>query len=267
MFKFFKKMLKEKKLDPDPKYMGHIKTFESVLFNANALSFIPSGVFKYINTLTKCINYNYAMSYHMDDKYKQHTTKFDSYSELFFNLNDVAISYEENNIKSINLIKSTNLDMTFHIPTSPIIETPFNCSRVGACNAILGSNMKVEHINFMLAGLDYKPNNWQQDPNHQISLLMPFRILLVKSGNHSLFTGMLLEDAILTDNFKVYDFTELLSHTYTDGVFYYSKNNNRKIAKVTVPELAVIYKIGEFLAKNQNYSPYFSEINYIYKKR
>lgn len=90
-------------------------------------------------------------------------------------------------------------------------------------------------------------NCWDEDStNHQVLVWQPMGICWVKGGNHSIATGVLkgigkIQETTITDTKKLFD------NIYTDGLYYYSSNENKKICKVENVEFAAIFEIGRLM--------------------
>ncbi|MGF1883941.1 DUF6710 family protein [Vibrio splendidus] len=100
-----------------------------------------------------------------------------------------------------------------------------------------------------LENLSYLSDNnveWLQDYNHQVVLVMPWRVAFVECGNHSIFAGVVHGKGQVTPQ-KVVDATCLLSKFKTDGVDWIDIDSSKKIGKVTNYRNAAVFEIGRLL--------------------
>lgn len=125
------------------------------------------------------------------------------------------------------LQKEVSFTETISLGYDPVFACPWDPERLTNCmNFIKGS--------------------WKQDINHDITLLMPYGITFVNSGNHSITVGYLKNVGELEIN-KIFNISEIHDYIYTDGTFYYRKEDNSICAKVENFNFAVIFAIGELI--------------------
>lgn len=89
---------------------------------------------------------------------------------------------------------------------------------------------------------------WKQDDNHQVELWLPWPILWVTNGNHSVTAGMIYGKGQLKD-INCYDATPLLSSVITDGNHWFRATDNTVVGPVCSIEMAAIFEIGRRLIK------------------
>lgn len=87
---------------------------------------------------------------------------------------------------------------------------------------------------------------WRQDNNHRIEVWLPIGVCFVRSGNHSIATGILQGKGVIT-KYSTMDLSPIYSLIYTDGICYYRKIDNSFIGKVKNIEFAAIFEIGRKL--------------------
>lgn len=87
---------------------------------------------------------------------------------------------------------------------------------------------------------------WQQDPNHRINYWYPMCIGWVIGGNHSLATGIIKGEGVIT-NYQTYDVSEVYNHVRCDGQHYISIHTGEIIEKVKNIEFACIFEIGRLI--------------------
>lgn len=95
------------------------------------------------------------------------------------------------------------------------------------------------------AGLECGP--WRQDPNHQVSLWLPWRIAFVNNGNHSIAAGILRAEGKLEPT-SVYDLTPVLRTIRSDGASYLTVLGGRPVATVGDQRIAAVWEIGRIMA-------------------
>lgn len=87
---------------------------------------------------------------------------------------------------------------------------------------------------------------WRQDDNHDVNLFLPWGLIFVRSGNHSISSGILSGEGDLTIK-RVYNMSFLYDVFDTDGTAFYYKDGT--IASVS-PSLwfSVIYEVSKFFS-------------------
>ena len=95
---------------------------------------------------------------------------------------------------------------------------------------------------------DKKPwGAWKQDnSNHSIELWLPWRIVFVHGGNHSISAGIFSGSGIIMPS-VVKDFSKCFSSISCDGRHFFGANG-KKIAKVTDHRKAAVFEIGRLIA-------------------
>lgn len=87
-------------------------------------------------------------------------------------------------------------------------------------------------------------NPWVGDDNHKIEIWLPWKIGLVRSGNHSLMSGVLWGEGELKA-YKVTDLSSMFDRIHTDGLNWYA--NDEAIEMVKDYRIAAVYEIGRLL--------------------
>lgn len=93
---------------------------------------------------------------------------------------------------------------------------------------------------------------WCQDEdNHCVSLLLPWRVGFVGGGNHSITAGILMGEGevMATD---VYDMSLLLEQVRCDGKTYRNISTGEVLGEVTDPRRAAVFEIGRLLLGSDN---------------
>lgn len=88
---------------------------------------------------------------------------------------------------------------------------------------------------------------WSQDEdNHTISLLLPWRIGFVSGGNHSITAGILMSEGEVVAT-EVFDMTPLLQRVRCDGKTFREIGTDRVLGIVTDPRRAAVFEIGRMM--------------------
>ncbi|MCY1168782.1 hypothetical protein D9M73_87870 [compost metagenome] len=88
---------------------------------------------------------------------------------------------------------------------------------------------------------------WSQDEdNHSVSLLLPWRIGFVNGGNHSITAGILMSEGEVVAS-EVFDMTALLQRVRCDGKTYREIDTNRVLGEVTDARRAAVFEIGRLM--------------------
>lgn len=113
----------------------------------------------------------------------------------------------------------------------PLIAWPWNCDR-------------------LIKSIGTIKGEWLQDDNHKTSLWLPYGVTFVNGGNHSITTGYLQNKGSIEIN-DVYHLKEIHHHIYTDGVYYFRKEDDSIYAKVNNFNLATIFAIGDLIQRQK----------------
>lgn len=96
-------------------------------------------------------------------------------------------------------------------------------------------------------GAERRWGEWKEDKmNHRVDLWLPMGIGWVYSGNHSIATGILQGSGIITPK-NTYDISPVFNQVYTDGLYYYRKEDDNIISPVFDLEFAAIFEIGRLM--------------------
>ena len=88
---------------------------------------------------------------------------------------------------------------------------------------------------------------WRSDPfNHRLEVWLPFGIVWVIGGNHSLTAGVAQGTGTVSPR-RVRDVSAVLDHVRCDGEAYYRVHDGFRLAPVASVELAAIFEIGRLL--------------------
>jgi len=90
---------------------------------------------------------------------------------------------------------------------------------------------------------------WQEDPNHRVSLLLPFGVGIVIGGNHSIAAGIINGEGELTTD-EVIDLSQLYEYIEYDGVNMLRKHNKKQFFKPQAEELGILFDLGRLMLKN-----------------
>lgn len=92
-------------------------------------------------------------------------------------------------------------------------------------------------------------DKWKQDNNHTTELWLPIGVTWVSSGNHSISTGIIQGDGVITPT-EIYDISPIYDYIYCDGSDYRYKHDNSIFQSVNNIEFAAIFEIGRLMIKN-----------------
>jgi hypothetical protein len=151
---------------------------------------------------------------------------------------------EQNILNEINIrierIKIKN-PIEINLATEPIITTAWDRNRLSNAIATIGT--------------DNSP--WkEQKTNHLVDLFLPIGLSFVANGNHSIASGLLKKQGIITidginTNHNIYYISNLFKYMYFDGV-YYRKNENAEILFTAANfDFGCIFELGRIIEKNK----------------
>lgn len=121
-----------------------------------------------------------------------------------------------------------------------IFPGPWERSRYVTCLSYIGSNKKLGDFG----------GNWKQDfSNHYIHILLPWGLVFVEGGNHSIASGIISGEGTLIPN-NVYDMSDILNKIKCDGINYISIEDNQIINSVYDIRIAAVFEIGRLLKKH-----------------
>lgn len=87
---------------------------------------------------------------------------------------------------------------------------------------------------------------WSQDPNHSVSVWLPWRIAFVNGGNHSITAGILGGEGIVTAT-EVMDISPIFDLVECDGNEYKLKETGEIVAEVSDYRRAAVFEIGRLI--------------------
>lgn len=107
---------------------------------------------------------------------------------------------------------------------------------------------RTRYINALATiGTGKEQGPWCQDEdNHCVSLLLPWRIGFVSGGNHSITAGILMGEGEVVAT-EVFNMTSLLQRVRCDGKTYREIDTDRVLGEVTDPRRAAVFEIGRML--------------------
>ena len=85
---------------------------------------------------------------------------------------------------------------------------------------------------------------WKSEPNHQLELLLPMRIVLVNGGNHSLTAGIALDNVGVLKADLVVDLSTVIARVRCDGEYFRRTFDDAAIGKIASLESAAIWEIS-----------------------
>ncbi len=88
---------------------------------------------------------------------------------------------------------------------------------------------------------------WRQDPNHRVTLLLPWGFGIVSNGNHSIAAGILAGEGTVTPS-EVVDFAPLLARVGSDGRHFRVRTTGKVLAAVRDQRMAALFEIGHMMA-------------------
>jgi hypothetical protein len=102
-----------------------------------------------------------------------------------------------------------------------------------------------------LSSIGKRKNNvpWVQDYNHDVEVWLPWGLVFVNGGNHSIMTGIVASEGKLIPE-SVCDYSYLLDEIYTDGVYWFDQNSKNILSKVVNYRIAAVFEIGRLMKKS-----------------
>ena len=88
---------------------------------------------------------------------------------------------------------------------------------------------------------------WTQDPNHHVSVWLPWNIAFVGGGNHSITAGILRGEGVITAT-EVVDASPLFDLVECDGRTFRQKGTGKVIVSAEDHRRAAIFEIGRLIA-------------------
>lgn len=90
---------------------------------------------------------------------------------------------------------------------------------------------------------------WTQDPNHQVSVWLPWNIAFVTGGNHSITAGILRGAGIITAT-EVIDASPIFDLVECDGRTFREKDTGKVVGKADDHRRAAVFEIGRLIASS-----------------
>lgn len=90
---------------------------------------------------------------------------------------------------------------------------------------------------------------WAQDPNHRVSVWLPWNIAFVTGGNHSITAGILLGAGIITAT-EVIDASPIFDLVDCDGRTFREKDTGKVVGKAEDHRRAAVFEIGRLIASS-----------------
>lgn len=138
-----------------------------------------------------------------------------------------------------NKIKQNNKDFLINLNKDPVLPSPWHKERYVKCLSYIGEDKKNPYFG----------GKWTQDDNHRINIFLPWGIVIVNGGNHSISTGIICGEGTLVPT-EVYDLSSLLNEVKTDGENYILIKNNQILDSVYDVRTAAVFEIGRLLQKH-----------------
>ena len=95
-------------------------------------------------------------------------------------------------------------------------------------------------------GTDRNSGAWRQDPNHRVTLVLPWRFGIVTNGNHSIAAGILGREGFLTPS-NVLDLSPLLTRVRCDGRHFVQGDSGEILARTQSGRTAALFEIGRLM--------------------
>lgn len=90
---------------------------------------------------------------------------------------------------------------------------------------------------------------WRQDSNHDVTLLLPWRIAFVNGGNHSIAAGILGNEGTVKPS-TVLDFSPLFRLVACDGKNYFDIASGRPVARMENGRMGALFEIGRLMSEH-----------------
>lgn len=87
---------------------------------------------------------------------------------------------------------------------------------------------------------------WRQDPNHRVSVWLPWSIAFVLGGNHSISAGILRGEGVVTAT-EVFDIGHIFDLVECDGHSYRRRDTGKVVSPVHDHRRAAVYEIGRLI--------------------
>lgn len=156
-----------------------------------------------------------------------------SIHDYFF---DISVRLTDDGKKFHDIIEQINTERIINLRKDIVLSWPWRRDRLSDCLSRIGEGR-----------ID---GRWQQDSNHNVTLLLPIGIAFVSGGNHSLMTGIVQGEGVLRPT-TVYDISPLYKYVKCDGDKFYSVKNGAALFAVKSVELAAIFEIGRIMAESK----------------
>jgi len=91
-----------------------------------------------------------------------------------------------------------------------------------------------------------KAGKWREDSNHSVTLLYPFGLGLVNSGNHSITAGIANCEGTVTTT-EVIDLSNLYEYIRYDGSYMLRIHDGSKLYRPDEEEFGIIFEIGRLM--------------------
>lgn len=92
--------------------------------------------------------------------------------------------------------------------------------------------------------------SWKQDRNHSVVALLPWGIVCVFGGNHSIAAGIIGGQGRVTPC-EVWDMTGLLEKVRCDGLHYIEIESSKPICPMHDARLGAVFEIGRLMGLHQ----------------
>lgn len=148
----------------------------------------------------------------------------------FFFTNHSLFSHSDHWIQDYPIVE-------LNLACTPIFPTPWDRDRYARALALIGHGKPL--------------GDWRQEPNHVVSLWLPWGIGFVSGGNHSISSGILGGEMVSIVPHEVFDFSPVLNLVESDGATYRSKQYGEVLAEVTDHRIAAVFEIGRLIIQHR----------------
>lgn len=192
----------------------------------------PKALIDLVRVLLKPLQFDYLVS--CIESENHHSKKSMKSFDFFMPNSSIDLQFAPN-----YPILDSNLFL-IDLKKDSIFPGPWERNRYINCLSYIGSSKECGDFG----------GKWQQDfSNHHSHILLPWGIVFVEGGNHSIASGIICGEGTLVPN-NVYDMSSLLSKMKCDGRYYISTETNQIIASVDDIRIAAVFEIGRLLKKH-----------------
>jgi hypothetical protein len=224
----FKKRVEKEK--PETSELNNQDRLKNILYGAKDIlshgykdKYDLHPIFSYIKILTDKIVFSYTVETLALDK-DNHT--------LMYDLNGLMFDFEEldkNGITGYKMIRDNKNEVSLTLVDCPVIVSPWSRQRLTDAVCDIGGESCA----------------WTQDKkNHFFNLCYPLGVCFVYQGNHSILSGKVKGDGVITIAPGIMNLTPLYDTIYFDGDYYRKRSDDEIIAKALNFEFGCVFEIG-----------------------